>query len=71
MVKDELDEFSKLADQYIITGDHASLAALVECFTERDFTFSHSLHEAHYLYCLGKCYSELYESRKLSGIQMI
>lgn len=64
MVKDELDEFSKLADKYIITGDHASLSALVESFTERDFTFSHSLYEAHYLYCLGNCYSELYESRK-------
>jgi hypothetical protein len=71
MVKDELDEFSKLADQYIITGIHVSLAALVESFTERDFTFSHSLYEAHYLYCLGKCYLEFYESRKLSGIQMI
>lgn len=64
MVKYELDEFSKLADQYIISGDHASLAALVESFTERDFTFSHPLYEAHYLYCLGNCYSELYENRK-------
>ncbi|OKP05720.1 LA2681 family HEPN domain-containing protein [Xenorhabdus eapokensis] len=63
-VKDELDEFSKLADQYIITGDHASLATLVESFTERDFTFSHPLYEAHYLYCLGNCYSELYETCK-------
>ncbi|OHV48864.1 hypothetical protein BB987_19975 [Photorhabdus temperata] len=64
MVKDELEEFSKLADQYIITGDHASLAALVESFTEREFTFTHPLYEAHYLYCLGNCYSELYENRK-------
>ncbi|MBD2795881.1 hypothetical protein ID856_04930 [Xenorhabdus sp. 18] len=64
MVKDELDEFSKLADQYIITGDHASLATLVESFTEQDFTFSHPLYEAHYLYCLGNCYFELYETRK-------
>lgn len=64
MVKDELEKFSKLADQYIITCDHASLAALVESYTKQDFTFSHPLYEAHYLYCLGNCYSELYETRK-------
>lgn len=64
MVKDELEEFSKLADQYIITCDHASLAALVESYTKQDFTFSHPLYEAHYLYCLGNCYSKLYETRK-------
>ncbi|WP_262016640.1 LA2681 family HEPN domain-containing protein [Serratia liquefaciens] len=64
MEKDKLEEFSKLADQYIITGDHVSLAALVESFIERDFTFSHPIHEAHYLYSLGNCYSTLYGARK-------
>lgn len=62
--KDELDEFSTRADEYIITGDHVSLSALVETFTEQDFTFTHPLYEAHYLYCLGNCYSKLYETRK-------
>lgn len=62
--KDELDEFSSRADEYIITGDHVSLSALVESFTERDFTFTHPLYEAHFLYCLGNCYSKLYETRK-------
>lgn len=64
MTTNELDEFSKLADQYIITGDHISLAELVESFTERDFTFPHPIYEAHYLYNLGNCYSELYKARK-------
>ncbi|CAI1628391.1 Uncharacterised protein [Serratia proteamaculans] len=64
MEKDELDKFSKLADKYIITGDHVSLSALVESFVERDFTFSYSLHEAHYYYNLGNCYSNLYSVRK-------
>lgn len=64
MTKDELDEFSKIADQYITTGDYGSLAALVESFTERDFTFAHPSYEAHYLYNLGNCYSKLYETRK-------
>lgn len=62
--KDKLDEFSNRADEYIIKGDHVSLSALVESFTEQDFTFTHPLYEAHYLYCLGNCYSELYETRK-------
>lgn len=62
--KDKLDEFSTRADEYIIKGDHVSLSALVESFTERDFTFTHPLYEAHYLYCLGNCYSVLYETRK-------
>lgn len=62
--KDELDEFSSRADEYIITGDHVSLSALVESFTERDFTFTHPFYEAHFLYCLGNCYSKLYETRK-------
>lgn len=64
MEKDKLDEFSNRADEYIIKGDHVSLSALVESFTEQDFTFTHPLYEAHYLYCLGNCYSELYETRK-------
>ncbi|WP_410375960.1 LA2681 family HEPN domain-containing protein [Enterobacter sp. CPE_E331] len=64
MEKDKLDEFSKRADEYIIKGDHVSLSALVESFTEQDFTFTHPLYEAHYLYCLGNCYSVLYETRK-------
>lgn len=64
MTKNELYEFSKLADQYIITGDHVSLTALVESFTGRDFTFSHPLYEAQYLYSLGNCYSELYQTCK-------
>lgn len=62
--KDKLDEFSKRADEYIIKGDHVSLSSLIESFTERDFTFTHQLDEAHYLYCLGNCYSVLYETRK-------
>lgn len=62
--KDKLDAFSKRADEYIINGDHVSLSALVESFTEQDFTFTHPLYEAHYLYCLGNCYSVLYETRK-------
>jgi len=64
LLKDELREFSKLADQYIITADHVSLAKLVEWYTENDFTFPNPLYEAHFLYCLGNCYSELYESSK-------
>ena len=62
--KDKLDEFSKLADEYIINRDHVSLSALVESVIEQDFTFTHPFYEAHYLYCLGNCYSELYEIRK-------
>ncbi|EOI3581954.1 TPA: hypothetical protein SMM58_001566 [Proteus mirabilis] len=62
--KDKLDEFSQLADKYISKGDHISLSALVESFTEQDLTFAYPLYEAHYLYCLGNCYSELYKIRK-------
>lgn len=62
--KDKLDEFSKLADEYIIKSDHVSLSALVENVIEQDCTFTHPFYEAHYLYCLGNCYSELYEIRK-------
>jgi len=64
LLKDELIEFSKLADQYIITADHVSLAKLVEIYAEKDFTFPNPLYEVHFLYCLGNCYSELYESSK-------
>ncbi|WP_148242239.1 LA2681 family HEPN domain-containing protein [Enterobacter asburiae] len=63
ITKNELDEFGKLADQFIINSDHASLAALVERFTRHDLEFPHPLYEAHYLYCLGNCYSELYKYR--------
>ncbi|WP_253383683.1 LA2681 family HEPN domain-containing protein [unidentified bacterial endosymbiont] len=63
MTKNELDEFSELADKYIINTDHTLLVALVEKFTKRDFEFSHPLYKAHYLYCLGNCYSELYKYR--------
>lgn len=62
--KDKLDEFSKRADEYIINDDLVSLSALVESFAEQDFIFTHPLYEAHYLYCLGNCYSKLYETRK-------
>lgn len=64
MEKHELDKFSKLADRYIIADDHVALSALVEGFVERDFTFSYPLHEAHYYYNLGNCYSKLYSVRK-------
>ncbi|WP_239325898.1 hypothetical protein [Snodgrassella gandavensis] len=64
MTKTELNEFNILADQYILSGDHVSLDALVKRFTERDFNFSHLIHEAYYLYILGNCYSELYKTRK-------
>lgn len=64
MTKTELNEFSILADQYILSGDHVSLDTLIKRFTEQDFNFSHPVHEAHYLYVLGNCYSELYKTRK-------
>ncbi|HHA1915501.1 TPA: LA2681 family HEPN domain-containing protein [Enterobacter asburiae] len=63
ITKNELDEFGTLADQFIINSDHESLAALVERFTRHDFEFPHPIYEAHYLYCLGNCYSELYRYR--------
>ncbi|MEG1421517.1 MAG: hypothetical protein RSB40_14215 [Citrobacter sp.] len=63
ITKNELDEFGTLADQFIINSDHESLAALVERFTKHDFEFPHPIYEAHYLYCLGNCYSELYRYR--------
>lgn len=63
MHKSKLDEFCIEADQYIITRDHISLAALVDKFTESDFIFEHPFYEAHYLYSLGNCYSELYKAR--------
>ncbi|MGG7522249.1 LA2681 family HEPN domain-containing protein [bacterium BS0013] len=63
ITKNELDEFGTLADQFIINSDHTSLAALVERFTQQDFEFPHPIYEAHYLYCLGNCYSELYRYR--------
>lgn len=65
ITKNELDEFGTLADQFIINSDHESLAALVERFTKHDFEFPHPLYEAHYLYCLGNCYSELYRYRSI------
>jgi len=63
ITKNELDEFGMLADQFIINSDHVSLATLVERFTKHDFEFPHPIYEAHYLYCLGNCYSELYRYR--------
>lgn len=65
MTEDVLDEFGKLADQYILIGDENSLSELVERYTARDFTFKHPIYEAHYLYCLGNCYSKIYEKRKI------
>ncbi len=65
MTENELDEFNKLADQYIITRDHVSLAALVESYTKQDLSFPHPYYEAHYLYSLGNCYSELYKTSKV------
>lgn len=64
MSENELDEFSQLADQYIITRDYSALSALVESFTGQEHSFSEPLHEAQYLYSLGNCYSVLYAVRK-------
>lgn len=41
-----------------------SLATLVERFIKHGFEFPHPIYEAHYLYCLGNCYSELYRYRR-------
>lgn len=65
ITKNELDEFAKLADKYILTQDLLSLAELVERFTEQEFIFSHPSYEAHYFYCLGNCYSALYQPSKM------
>ncbi len=62
MQKKELADFSGLADKYITGGDHTSLKKLVESFEEQEFTFTHQLYKAHYFYCLGNCYSELYKN---------
>lgn len=61
MNRNELEDFCKKVDQYIITRDLISLAALVEEYTKNDIIFSHPFYEAHYLYSLGNCYSELYK----------
>ncbi|MBK0095845.1 hypothetical protein IBT49_07640 [Erwinia sp. S63] len=60
----ELTEFSELADEYMITGNDIALVSLVEKYTSKNFAFAHPIHEAHYLYCLGTCYSDLHEKRK-------
>ncbi len=67
IIKNELDEFGTLADQFIINSDHESLAALGERFTKHDFEFPHPLYEAHYLYCLGIRYF-MYQSFEPLGL---
>lgn len=63
MNRSELEDFCKEADHYIITRDLISLAELVRRYTNSDIFFSHPFYEAHYLYSLGNCYSELYKAQ--------
>ncbi|MFA9395769.1 MAG: LA2681 family HEPN domain-containing protein [Halodesulfovibrio sp.] len=63
--RDELNEFSKNADEYIITRNHKSLSELVEKLTEQDLEFKHPLYKAHYFYMIANCYSALYEPRNV------
>ena len=65
MTRNELNDFSKEADQHIISHDYASLEKLIERLTKLDFDFEHSLYEAHYFYTLANCYSVLYEARNV------
>ncbi|MGD8115252.1 hypothetical protein [Vibrio sp. TRT 29B02] len=52
MTRNELNDFSKEADQHIISQDYASLEKLIERLTTLDFDFEHSLYEAYYFYTL-------------------
>lgn len=65
MTRNELNDFSKEADQHIISRDYVSLEKLIERLTKLDFDFEHPLYEAHYFYTLANCYSVLYEARNV------
>ncbi|MCK8072472.1 LA2681 family HEPN domain-containing protein [Vibrio sp. 1CM23M] len=55
-----LEEFSKQADDYLLSGNLNGLKKFVESYADKDHDFDSSTGEAQFYYALGNCYSALF-----------
>lgn len=65
ITRSKLNEINLEADQYILDKDYDLLDELINRLINQESEFDHPIDEAHFLYTIANCYSEIYDYRRI------